>query len=207
MDSRLKHIFQLVSAVAVGIAAHRWVNLSVWEGMANGLFAFLGLLVAALVQVIPITAGFTQPDFVSPAEAKKLGTALEIQQKLWLALLGIAFVSVLVLVLGVAVAPHDKEVLAADSLRSLSAPWLSGAIAFMVWYVAIRALSLIPGVLSLQRIRSRLNIEAAKHHERVRPQAFDNQNIIASARPIVPDGYGKMITPKKDEDASHSADT
>lgn len=180
--------------------------LSTWESIANGLLAFLGLLVAALVQVIPITVGFSQPDCITPSESKRLGSALETQQRLWLVLLAISIVTVLTLVLGIAIAPRDGQVLPAGSLRARLAPWLSGCIAFMVWYSAVRTLSLIPGILSLQRLRNNLNYEAAKKHDMERNSVYTLQKLTPPTTSIVSERFGEILTSDDQEGVVSSSD-
>lgn len=216
MNDKVKHLCQLTASALVAYAAFRWLPLTVWGSMANGLLAFLGLLVAALVQVIPITAGFNQPEHVTPSEARRLGVALEAQQRLWLILLGTSFITAIILVAGVAVTPHTEsippvagvtaaphtEVIPLDSLRLVAAPWFSGAIAFLLLYVATRALLLVPGVLSLQRLRNRLNLEAAKNHEIVRQQKNKATPFASPAAPVTPDSFGRIVPLKENGDAA-----
>lgn len=193
MKGLAKTFIQLIAASASAYTAFRWLPLETWETMANGLLAFLGLLVAALVQVIPITAGFSQPEHVPPAEAERLGLALEKQQRLWLALLGLSFTTVILLVVGVAISPHGKEIVPPESLRGMMFPWFSGAIAFMLCFVVARALLLIPGVLSLQRLRNRLNVEASKYHERLRIQTAVHTPLEPPTESMLPEGFGRIV--------------
>lgn len=62
----------LLLPLLAAFAGWQWVPLVLWIDMNQGLLAFLGLIAAALVQVIPVTANFLQSDELTPEEARRL---------------------------------------------------------------------------------------------------------------------------------------
>lgn len=157
---------------------------------------FFGLLVAALVQVIPVTANFLQSDNLTLEEAKQLTAALERQQKYWLGLLGISVVTCIALIIGKAL-PVDaisfsfsiREITFEPSLQS----FFSGFIAGLVGLALVKTFGFFPGVLSLQKLRGELVINSAKRRlaEKVQQEADARSPV----RPFVDQDYGKIIPP------------
>lgn len=185
-------VLPLVAAILVG-----WfVPYSKWASMTDGLLVFLGLLVAALVQVIPVTANFLQADSLTVDEARHLSTALEGQQKYWLAVLGAAVTTAIVLLVGKAVPDgfgYFSVVMVGTTISGDIPMAISGVLGGLFALLFIRTFGIFPGVLSLQKLRGELVIKAAKRRtaERVRAEADARKPI----PDFVPEDYGKSIDP------------
>lgn len=173
-----------------------WVPYKVWGDITEGLLVFFGLLVAALVQVIPVTANFLQSDNLTLEEAKQLTAALERQQKYWLGLLWVSVVTCIALIVGKALPEHAlsfsfaiREMTFEPSLQS----FFSGLIAGLVWLAIVKTFGFFPGVLSLQQLRGELVVNAAKRRlaERVQQETEARK----PAPPFVEPDYGKIIHP------------
>ncbi|MNU43066.1 hypothetical protein D3C71_318420 [compost metagenome] len=179
-------------AIGVGLAAGRWVGLPAWLSINDGLLAFFGLLAAALFQVIPITANFLQADDLTPEEARRLCGALERQQKFWIGMLAATVLAFTTVVL----ASLAKDWLVVDLYKvgrvDLS-PGASFLIGSSVCFLLLRMVSVLNGVLSLQRLRSALVLSAAKR--RAAAKAEKIQQELSPARSIVPSDYGSIQAP------------
>lgn len=186
-----KRAVPLVSIVA-GLAAGRWVGLPAWLSINDGLLAFFGLLAAALFQVIPITANFLQADDLTPEEARRLCGALERQQKFWIGMLASTVLAFTVVVL----ASLAKNRLIVDLYKVGQidfSPVGSFLIGSSLCFLLLRMVSVLNGVLSLQRLRSALVLSAAKR--RAAAKAEKIQQDIGPRRSIVPDDYGAIQPP------------
>lgn len=186
-----KRAVPLVSVVA-GLAAGRWVGLPAWLSINDGLLAFFGLLAAALFQVIPITANFLQADDLTPEEARRLCSALERQQKFWIGMLASTVLAFTVVVL----ASLAKNRLLVDvykigeiDLSPVASFLIGGSLCFLL----LRMVSVLNGVLSLQRLRSALVLSAAKR--RASAAAEKIQQEMLPSRSIVPADYGAIQAP------------
>jgi hypothetical protein len=197
---------QLAAPVVAAFAAYSGMPLEVWDGIANGLLAFLGLLVAALVQVISITASFGHPQSLPSPKIKRLIVALELQQRLWLAMLCIAFFSAVLVVFGTAIAKHGQEVIQEHSIRRTLAPWASALIAFSLTFLVIRSVLIIPGILSLQKLKGQLDLETAKQRERFFRPALSPECNMRNIPSVVPENFGKKVYPIDTVQSTESKD-
>lgn len=186
-------ILNAAIAIAAGVVAYRWMPLESWGRLDQGLLVFLGLLVAALVQVIPVTANFLQSDQITTDEAKRLTAALEEQQKYWLSLLGVSVITAMLLIVDNFAKGLLEFTLPGYGPVSLD-PLLSSITAAFVALVAAKTFGFFPGVQSLQRLRSELVIEAAIRRERI---AFEKLPAVSKPLPasVVPDDYGRIVNP------------
>ncbi|MGS1116856.1 hypothetical protein [Castellaniella sp. UC4442_H9] len=160
--------------------------------MRDGLIAFLGLTSAALLQLIPVTTNFLSGDELTVVEADKLSSALQRQQNFWVGMLAVNVITVTVLVLAtllekalVVQIPHLGEV-------DFSVVF-SGLVGGLLAFILMRLISVLEGVLSLQRIRTSLVIDAAKR--RAARKAEEIQRQLAAPVNIVPSDYGRVIRP------------
>lgn len=172
------------------------VPYKIWGDITEGLLVFFGLLVAALVQVIPVTANFLQSDNLTLEEAKQFTGALERQQKYWLGLLGVSVVTCIALIVGKALPEQAlsfsfsiREMTFEPSLQSA----FSGLIASLVGLAIVKTFGFFPGVMSLQKLRGELVVNAAKRRlaEKVEQEAAARDPV----RPFVDSNYGKIISP------------
>lgn len=194
MIRRSAVILNAAIPVAVGVIAFRWMPLTSWAKLDQGLLVFLGLLVAALVQVIPVTANFLQSDQITTEEAKRLTAALEAQQKYWLGLLGVSVVTAMFLIIGSFAQGLVQFSLPGYGFVSLD-PFISGTTAAFVALVAVKTFGFFPGVQSLQRLRSELVIEAARRRERGAAEMSSASKPLPTN--VVPDDYGRIVEPDK----------
>lgn len=179
--------------IAAGVVAYRWMPLESWGKLDQGLLVFLGLLVAALVQVIPVTANFLQSDQITTDEARRLTAALEEQQKYWLGLLGVSVITAMLLIVD-NFAKGLLEFNLPGYGQVLLDPLLSSITAAFVALVAVKTFGFFPGVQSLQRLRSELVIEAAIRRER---GTIEKPPAVSKPLPasVVPDDYGRIAAP------------
>lgn len=182
----------IVLPVFLGISAFCLVPIGVWIDMNQGLLAFLGLLAAALVQVIPVTANFLQSDRLTPVEAEKLSKQLLKQQRYWVGLL-ISVVATFVIVVLVSVL-KDRTVVPISLFVNLDlGPVFSGLVALTLSFVLIKMTAIVGGVMSLQHLRNELVLNAAKRNAA-------NEVVAAQAEFQVPQGlnpadYGRIVHP------------
>lgn len=180
----------LFPSLLAGWAGYVWVTLDAWGKIDNGLLVFLGLLAAAVVQIIPVTANFLQADHLTTVEATKLSKALERQQYFW-----VGFLLLVVTMAGLLIAARFvNEALPADSagwLRTGLPRLLSAFLAAgFIWVIALGG-ALVSEVLGLQRLRSQLVILAAKRRadETVRREKARIETLPS----ITPEGYGEIV--------------
>lgn len=182
----------LLIPIGCGVASFLWIPMKVWGSLDDGLLIFLGLLVAALVQVIPVTANFLQADELIPDEAIRLTRALENQQKYWLGLLGAAVGTAILLVIGKAVEGHLAFSLPYFGLTDFD-QLLSSLTGFSASLIAVKTFGFFPGVQSLQKLRSELVIAAAKRRMAVQVAKATREHTITGQ--IVPEDYGRATHP------------
>lgn len=183
------------------VAAALYMPLLVWKDLSNGLIAFFGFLAAAVVQVIPITANFLQSDRLTETEARRLSNTLERQQHYWLGLL-VSTIFALVIVIFVSIATENtgsRNIQIGERHFLLTyAQVISGFIAFVILFVFARILGLIDGVLSLQRLRAQLVMNAAKRAaaEELERHRLRHEAAMLTSDPLVPSSYGEIVQPR-----------
>lgn len=187
----MKWISMLIP-IGCGVASFLWMPMKVWGSLDDGLLIFLGLLVAALVQVIPVTANFLQADELTPDEAIRLTRALENQQKYWLGLLGAAVGTAILLVIGKAIEGHLTFGLPYFGQTGFE-QLFSGLTGFAASLIAVKTFGFFPGVQSLQKLRSELVIAAAKRRAAEQIAKATKERAITGQ--IVPEDYGRAIHP------------
>jgi len=177
----------LLIPCAAGLAAWQWMPVGIWEGLAEGLLILFGLLAAALVQIFPVTINFLQYDTLSSEDIDRFGQALEKQQRFWMSLLCLTFSAAFVLLLVMGFKNHHLVTIPWLGAYDLG-PFLSGLSAFTATAVFFRAFGIVDGVLSLQRVRTKMLKEAARRAER------DKRPVPAVPKDIgyIPEGYGKV---------------
>lgn len=176
-------------AAAIG---WQWIPLGLWIDMNQGLLAFLGLIAAALIQVIPVTANFLQSDDLTPDEAARLSKGLRKQQHYWLGLLASVIVAFALVV--IASVLKNRTTISLHSGRTLDfAPMASLLVSASVTFVVVKFAGVFGGVLSLHRLREELVLNAAKRRAAERIEAA--QKSISFPSKITPDDYGSIIQP------------
>lgn len=182
--------------IVLAVIALCWIPYKVWSGMTEGLLVFLGLLAAALVQVIPVTANFLQSDSLTIDEAKQLTSALERQQKYWLGLLWVSIVTCIALIVGKAL--PDAAISFSFSARGITFElslqvFYSSLVGGLIGLVVAKTFGIFPGVMSLQKLRGELVINAAKRRqaESVQREAEARKQL----PPVVSGDYGRIISP------------
>lgn len=193
-----KWIASIALPLGVGAACAKWVELTTWQGMAEGLVAFLGLLSAALIQVMPVTANFIQSDRLTPEEARRLSRQLLAQQRYWLGLLGFAVADFVVVVLA-KVLPSSwafvaPAFLGGASINFPSGPCASFCVGALTTLVIVKMGGIFQGVLSLQILRNDLVVSAA---ERAAAEKIQEATTgVSEATPpavTLPSEYGRIL--------------
>ena len=181
----------LVPSIAAAIG-WQWVPLGLWIDMNQGLLAFLGLIAAALIQVIPVTANFLQSDELTPDEAARLSRGLRRQQHYWLGLLASVIVAFVLVV--IASVLKDRTTLTFHSGKKVDiAPFASLLLSASVTFVVVKFAGLFGGILSLHRLREELVLNAAKRRAAEKVEAA--QKSLPFPTKITPDDYGTIIHP------------
>lgn len=190
-----------ILCLIVGASAAVWMPYSVFSGITEGLLVFLGLLVAALVQIIPVTTNFLQADSLTPNEARKLAGVLETQQRYWLGLLAAAVMCCVFLIIAKAIGGFNfaPTLRITEHLIPLEVNrLLSGAIAAMLALLFSRMIGFFPGIMSLQKLRGQLVLNAANR----RQAQIEKEALVELAKQpppadLVPADYGRVIHPPK----------
>ena len=182
----------LLIPLLLGVAAAIWTPLQLWYDMKEGLIAFLGFLAAALVQVMPLTANFLQSDRLSLPEAERLTSSMMKQQRYWIGLLSATIAAMVFVIIGSAL----KDRVAGSAPLFWHIDWSSLICFFVVTsvsFVLMKILGLFEGVLSLQRLRGELVLNAAKRDAAQMVATIQKEAEITN--PIVPEDYGRIIHP------------
>lgn len=186
----------IITTCLVGLLAFAFIPYKVYSSSSDGLLIFLGLLVAALVQVIPVTANFLQSDYLTEDEATKLVNALETQQKYWLGLLAVTASTCILLVAGKLIEEQSlstvisvKEISVTLNLNQL----LSCITSSLLYLIIVKGLGFFPGVLSLQKLRGELAISAAKRRRIEKEEEIKRQVTRETmGAPLVDATYGQL---------------
>lgn len=175
--------------MALAVLAYRWVSISLFIDMNQGLLAFLGLLAASIVQVIPVTANFVQSDRLTPEDARRISSQLSKQQRYWVGLLSSTIVTFAVIVV-ISVLKDRTEISLTDYTLSIG-PAFSAAVTFCLAFLLLRMPEIISGVLSLQDLRNELVLSAALKNADEDLRNAESHTIVPSD--IVPADYGSIV--------------
>jgi hypothetical protein len=179
-------------SLIVAIASFKWISISLWLDMNQGLLAFLGLLAASLVQVIPVTANFLQADKLTPSEAMRLSDQLAKQQRYWIGLLAATLLTFAVVL--IASVLKDRTMLEIPTFGKFDVgPSWSAALAFSITFVLVKMIGLFDGVISLQQLRSELVLNEAKRNAAEQVEKAQAELIVPQN--ITPSDYGRIIRP------------
>lgn len=160
--------------------------------MNQGLLAFLGLIAAALVQVIPVTANFLQSDELTPEEARRLSQGLRKQQHYWLGLLASVIAAFVLIV--IASVLKGRTTFSPFNWQKIDiAPAVSMLVSSAITFVVVKILGLFSGILSLQRLREDLVINSAKRRAAEKIEAAQKSAPFPGR--ITPDDYGSIVQP------------
>jgi len=176
--------------IAAGLAAGRWMPITIWEGLSDGLLILFGLLAAALVQIFPVTINFL-PDTLTSDEIDRFGQALKVQQQYWMSLLCLTFFASFVALLVMGFKGHYPIMIPHVSFGV--AELLSFLSGFSATAVFLRAFGIVGGVLSLQSLRTSILKKAALNREE--EQRLKLQQKIAAIPTdlsFIPEGYGRI---------------
>lgn len=182
-------IVALVLPFVTGSIAYFYIPLVIWIDMNQGLLAFLGLVSAAIIQVIPVTTNFIQSDPLTPAEAQALSRQLHRQQYYWIGLLGATIATFLILVLASIL--KERSVFHLANRDFDIAPLCSAVVTAALTFVFIKMGGIVKGVLSLQELRTQLVLDSARR--RADERAKEMQRQAGLIEDIVPKDYGKIV--------------
>lgn len=185
-----RKVASLLVPLLSGAAAAYYTPLSLWLDMKEGLIAFLGLICASLMQVMPMTANFIQADKLNPTDARRLVASLTRQQHYWIGLLSATILTLIIVIISSALKVNlEKSTinLYGFTPSSFACFFIASSLAF----VLIKMTGLFSGMLSLHNLRAELVIDAANKLAKQQKEA-----IISSAGTLngtLPEGYGKII--------------
>lgn len=183
----MKFLENLLPVLFAGLA-YFYMPITAWTPLQGGLLAFMGLLVAAIVQIIPVTASFLQIDGLNVSQVRKLSKVLEDQQKFWLGLLASSVCAAIVIIL----IDPIKIIVGGLNYANIYNATISAFCAFIYSFVFIKIFHIFPGILSLQRYRSSLLIEIAEQRARAECQ----KNLLPVPNKIeASKNYGNIIPP------------
>jgi uncharacterized protein YgbK (DUF1537 family) len=176
----------------LAVIGFKWIPLSTWIDMNQGLLAFLGLLAAALIQVIPVTANFIQSDQLTPIEAEHLSKQLSKQQRYWIGLFASTIATVVIVVIVSVLKDLKPLEIPRYGYLDISSV-LSGAISAAMMFLVVKMAGLFQGVTSLQKLRNELVIAAAKRNAAEKVEKVQREVILPQN--LVLDSYGQIIRP------------
>lgn len=190
MRRSVRRLISIVVPIILGAAAALYTPLSLWLSMKEGFIAFLGLITASLMQVMPLTANFIQSDKLTPVNARRLVESLTRQQYYWIGLLAATISTLVVIIASAAISPYLSELCFNwHGLKPESA--FSFFIASLMSFVLIKTMGLFEGMLSLHNLRSELVLEAAE--KAAKKKKDDIQARAGKLTTKLPDGYGKIV--------------
>jgi hypothetical protein len=190
MSRSARRLISIVIPILLGAAAAFYTQLSLWLSMKEGLIAFLGLITASLMQVMPMTANFIQSDKLTPVNARRLVESLTKQQYYWIGLLAATISTLVVIIASAAISPYLSELYFNwHGLMPESA--FSFLIASLMSFVLIKTMGLFEGMLSLHNLRSELVLEAAEKAAKKKKDDIQARAGILTTQ--LPDGYGKIV--------------
>ncbi len=187
----MKYLHPILAAISCVVIGYT-VDLSSWLEMKDGLLAFLGLISAALLQLIPVTTNFLTSEELTPAEAEELTRSLGRQQNFWVGMFAVNGLTVATIVVAAIVKTRLIWEIPGFGVLDMS-PVFSGVIGGLLVFLGLRLVPVLGGVLSLQNLRSRLVIDAAKR--RAADKAEKIQRDMAPPADLTPPDYGKIIRP------------
>lgn len=201
-NTRLLITFPIYTATAAVCAI--WLPVSQWKSGIDALLVFLGLIIAALIQMIPLTANFLQSEDLTPEEIRDLSLKLEKQQDLWLGILTSAVIAAILLVAikyGVSFKPAEDswKFVALDMLKRL----VSATIGFALSITLLRFMDIISGVKSLQETKSAILYRISKRREigkRMQKIAHRSDSLSKSRMGNVglSESFGKLLPPDQE---------
>jgi len=191
----MKWVGVIVPLILAGLACWQ-VPIGVWIDMNQGLLAFLGLLAAALIQVIPVTANFLQSDRLTPEEAVRLSGQLSRQQQYWFGLLISSIVTFVIVVVVSVLKDRTQWNFGRFGIYDVG-PAFSGFVALFLSFVLLKMTAIVSGVMSLQNLRNELVLAAARRAAAEQMQVFQRaqEEATAASQSLVPPTYGSIIHP------------
>jgi hypothetical protein len=182
----------IIVPILCSVAGYFLVPIGLWIELNQGLLAFLGLLAAALVQVIPVTANFLQSDRLTPVEAERLSAQLSKQQRYWVGLL-VSVVVTFVVVVVVSILKDRTQLPLGRFGTADIGPTFSAVVTFALTFVLIKMTAIVSGVMSLQHLRNELVLNGAKRA--AAEQVQKAQAELQVPPNLVPSDYGRIIQP------------
>lgn len=195
---RKSYHIAIILPCLIGTAAGMWTSISFWYDLKEGLIAFLGLIAASLIQVMPITANFLQSDRLSPADAVRLSKSLKRQQHYWIGLLSAVLLAFCVVVVISALKSRlDELPILIRSTWVLSLSWeqiFCFLAAASIAFVLLRIKNLFSGILSLHDLRAEIVLSAAQERSREQRRAELQGVDEISAEVRLPPQYGRVVS-------------
>lgn len=201
-NQRSQILTALVVSTIVGVISYFWVPFAKWQSsLSDALLVVDGLIIAALLQFIPMTTSFLQADDLTVAEVDAISVKLLNQQSYWLGMLLVCITLAGSLVVA-KIYSHPNVVHWVFSWRVLFhiEQSIGFIIAFLFSLIMLRLFYLIRGVRELQQLKSGMvhNIAVRKQQGRIkqsklRKLTFSPKDPSMGLSP----GFGKIVDPSR----------
>ncbi len=164
------------------------------KDIATELIAFFSIQSAVILPAMIFTAGILKPDGLELEDAHRYHKALKAQMLFWVALLGLDFVAVVVLIAGKALG-WALVIPVPEKFQPIDLGWLIPGILYFAGSLAVfRTIPFVRGVLSLLDLNSDMILKAITRRNRLEAAGKKAQ---ADLRPMaIPSGYGKVVEPR-----------
>lgn len=150
-------------AIFAGVVAWRYAQLELWEPAFPGLLVAMSMLGAAVLVRLARNAPITAPTTFDDADLKQFFDTLELLAKRLFALFMQVVATICVVVLAIVVVHRLKN--SGAPAWFLVAPYVSGFLAFMLFWVVCRLAEMTYGDLGFLRLQRRI-LERALERER-----------------------------------------
>jgi len=188
IEKPMRRFTFFIVPILAGVAAGFWLPHARWDDIDEGLLAFLGLIAAGLLQMIPATISFVQPEHVTPIQARAFSRDLEKLQRYWLGMLVFVLLTAVILIISRLFVGHSSVDMPYFEKVDFSQV-LSGLGGFCFVLVIERALHIVPIVNTLQKRRTAIVIEAASRRTKAELEAQQ-----APLPNVTPEGYGEIVS-------------
>jgi hypothetical protein len=185
------------AAIALAASAACFLHNDAVKDITAELITFFSIQSAVILPAMIFTAGILKPDGLELEDARRYHKALKMQMLFWVTLLGLDFVAVLSIIAGKALSWKLAIPLPAPHKR-LDLSWVLPTILYFAGSLAVfRTIPFVKGVLSLLDLNSDMTEKAIGRRNRL--DVMEKKSIADSTPMILPDGYGKVVTPPSED--------
>jgi len=185
------------AALALAATGAYFLKNDAVKDITAELITFFSIQSAVILPAMIFTAGILKPDGLELEDAQRYHKALKAQMLFWVVLLGLDFVAVVAIIAGKALA-WKLEIPLPAPRQSFDFGWFLPAVLYFSSSLAVfRTIPFVKGVLSLLDLNSDMTEKAIGRRNRTEVSA---KRAKADPKPIaLPEGYGKVVTPLKDD--------